>query len=345
VGAKPRCEGTIGTLLAAALLLAASLSGAAAQSADAFYRGRTVTLYIGYAEGGSYDLYCRLVARHLGAHLPGNPTILPRNNPGAGSFKLANELYAALPKDGTALGMIGEVLVVNQILGDANAKFVATEFSWIGRLVDSDTILVTAPGAPVKQFPDARSHEITVGVPGAGSTSFLNLTVVNRLFGTKFKLISGYDGSAQIKLALERGEVDGSGSMLWHVERDWIRGGGYHVVYQAALDSAPDLPDVPTLVSLGRDAAERQLLGLFSAWSLIGRAIVAPPRMPQDRVALLRAALDATVADPAFRSDAAKAGLDLAYLPGEPLAARVRALAELDPALLAKAKQLASSAP
>jgi tripartite-type tricarboxylate transporter receptor subunit TctC len=345
MSATRRFMPALGMLAAACALVLACLSGATAQTAETFFRGRTLTLYIGYAEGGSYDQYCRLVARHLGAHLPGNPTIVPRNNPGAGSFKLANELYTVLPKDGSALGMIGEVLVVNQILGDPNAKFVATDFSWIGRLVDSDTILVTAPDAPVKQFADATTHEAAIGVPGAGSTSFLNLTVVNRLFGTKFKLISGYDGSAQIKLALERREVDGSGSALWHVERDWIRAGGYHVVYQAALDSAPDLGSVPTLVSLGRSEEERRLLGLFSAWSLIGRAIIAPPQIPQDRIALLRAALDATVADAGFRADAAKMGLDLAYLAGEPLAARVRALAALDPSRLAQARQLASGAP
>ena len=338
-----RISARIGAALAGALMLASA--SVQAQSGDGFFRGRTITLYIGYAEGGSYDQYCRLVARHLGAHLPGNPTIVPRNNPGAGSFKLAGELYASLPRDGSALGMIGDVLVVNQILGDPAAKFVAADFSWIGRLADSDTVVATAPGAPVKRFADATQHEVTIGVPGAGSTSFLDLIALNRLFGTKFKLISGYDGSAQIKLALERREVDGSGSLPWRFERDWIRAGGYHVLYQASLEPAADLKDVPTLVSLGRDEGERQLMRLFSAWTLIGRAILAPPHVPPERVALLRAALDRTVADPAFRADAGKMGLDIVYLPGTELESRVRALAGLDPALLARARQLASNAP
>lgn len=331
----------LGCLLALASFAIAG--DAAAQSAADFYRGRPLSLYIGYAPGGGYDLYSRLLARHMGRHLPGNPNVIPKNEPGAGSFKLANELYHVLPKDGSTMGMIGEVLVINQMLGDPTAKFVAGDFKWIGRMADSDPVLVTRGDSGVKTIEDAQNREIAVGAPGAGSSTFLNLTVVKNLFGTKFRIISGYDGSASIKLALERGEVQGSGSTLWRVDRDWIKASGYNIVYQASLDAAPDLPGVPTLISLARNDEERRLLQFFSSYTTIGRSILTPPQVPQDRIAFLRVAFDATVKDPAFLADAERGKMDLAVLSGEKLEALVRAVASLDDALLAKAKQLSGA--
>ena len=332
----------VGTLLAGLASLAIA-SDAPAQTAAEFYKGRPLTLYIGYAPGGGYDLYSRLLARHMGKHLPGNPNVIPKNEPGAGSFKLANELYHVMPKDGTVMGMIGEVLVINQMLGDPTAKFVAGDFKWIGRMADSDPVLVTSPSSGVKTIEDAQKKEIAVGAPGAGSSTFLNLTVVKNLFATKFKIISGYDGSASIKLALERGEVQGSGSTLWRVDRDWIRAGGYNPVYQASLDAAPDLPGVPTLVSLARNDGERRLLRFFSSYTTIGRSILTPPKVPDDRVAFLRTAFDATMKDPAFLADAERGKMDLAVLSGDKLEALIRDVASMDDALLAKAKQISGS--
>jgi tripartite-type tricarboxylate transporter receptor subunit TctC len=330
-----------GMLAGLGLLFAAS--AASAQSAAEFYKGRPLTLYIGYGPGGGYDLYCRLLAKHMGKYLPGNPTVIPRNEPGAGSLKLANELYAVLPKDGSTIGMIGEVLVINQVLGDPAAKFAADEFNWIGRMADSDPVLVTAPNAPVKTFKDAQEKEVVIGVPGAGSSTFLNLTVAKNLFNTKFRLVSGYDGSAQVKLALERGEVQGSASTLWRVDRDWIRAGGYHPIYQASLDSAPDLSGVPTLASLARNDEERRLLRFFSSYTTIGRSILAPPKVPADRVKFLREAFDRTMKDPAFLADAKKGNIDLAVLSGDKLEALIRDASVLDDGLLAKAKRLSGT--
>src|ERR1700722_471731 len=226
----------------------ASLGAVAAAGADPeadFFRGHEVTLYIGYGPGGAYDLYSRLFATYLGRHLPGNPVVVPRNQPGAGSLKLANELYNVLPKDGTALGMIGEVLVMNQGLGDKLAQFDSQKLNWIGRLVDSDPVLVMRPDAPVADFKDAFTKEAIVGVPGAGSGTLLTLTVLNHLLGTKFKLVSGYDGSAQIRLAVENGEVQGTASTQWGFEKDWVRQLNLRVIYQASLERDPELPQVP----------------------------------------------------------------------------------------------------
>jgi len=271
----------------AALLASAALLGFAA---PARAQSGPITVYIGYGPGGGYDLYCRLFAAHLGRHLPGNPAVVPRNEPGAGSFKLANELYNVLPRDGSALGMIGEVLVINQVLGDPAAKFDAGKFTWIGRFADSDPVLVTRPDSGIATVKDALAKEAIIGVPGAGSATALIATSVNNLLGTKFKLISGYEGSAQIKLAVERGEVQGSSSTLWRVDKGWIRANRLNVVYQVTLDAAPDIPQVPTVVSLARSAEEKALLNFFSSYTIIGRSILAPPGVPPERVARLRAA-------------------------------------------------------
>jgi tripartite-type tricarboxylate transporter receptor subunit TctC len=329
--------------LAAALISAAAIAcmagPVAAQSDADFYKGKTVTIYIGYGAGGGYDLYSRLLARHLGKHLAGKPNVIPKNEPGAGSFKLANELYNVMPKDGTALGMIGESLVISQVLGDPAAKFVARDFNWIGRMADSDPVLVTRPGSPAT-IQEAMTKEVMVGVPGAGSATALNVTAVNGLLGTKFKIISGYEGSAQIRLALERGEVEGSASTLWRIERDWIRERNLNTVYQASIEPAPDLPGVPTLIQLARDEDERKLLNFYSSYTTVGRSIITPPKVPGDRIKLLRAAFDAAVKDPDLLAEAEKAKMELKVLSGEQLTALINEVTSLEGALLERAKKV-----
>jgi tripartite-type tricarboxylate transporter receptor subunit TctC len=327
-----------------AFALFAAVATAFAEPESDFYRTHPISLYIGYGPGGGYDLYCRLFANYLGRHLPGNPAVVPRNLPGAGSIKLANELYTVLPKDGTALGMIGEVLVINQVLGDRQTGFDSMKFNWIGRLADSDPVLVMRPDAPVADFKDALIKESIIGVPGAGSSTVITLTVVNNLLGTKFKLVSGYEGSAQLRLAVERGEVQGTGSTLWRVDKDWVRQQKLRVIYQASLDQDPELPDVPTVVQLARNDDERKLLRFFSSYTLIGRSILAPPDVPPERVAMLRAAFRATVADPAFVAEATKLNLDLDAMGGDKLQAFVAEAATLSGPLLEKAKQVAAVA-
>jgi len=329
-----------GLFAAAAFHMAASV--ATAQPVADFYKARGLSIYIGYGPGGGYDLSARLLARHIGKYLPGQPNVIPRNEPGAGSFKLANELYSSLPKDGSVVGMIGDAVVISQMLDDPIAKFQAQNFNWIGRLTDSNPILVTRAGT-VATVKEALSKEVTVGVPGAGSATVLNLMVLNGLYGTKFKLISGYQGSSQIRLALERGEVDGSASIVWELDRDWIRENKLNIVYQASLDAGPDLTNVPRLIDLARNDEERQLLGFFSSYTALGRSILAPPDVPQDRVQALRAAFDATVKDEKFLAEAEKLKLKINLATGVELAAIVNETTGLSEKLLEKAKALALS--
>jgi tripartite-type tricarboxylate transporter receptor subunit TctC len=322
--------------LAHAAALLAGLGLAAPAPAE------TITLYIGYGPGGGYDVYCRLLAVHLGRHLPGNPAIVPRNEPGAGSYKLANELYNVLPKDGSALGMIGESLVIQQVLGDPAAKFEAGKFAWIGRIADSDPVMVTRPDSGIASVEDARLKETIVGVPGAGSATALIATVVNGVLGTRFKLISGYDGSAQIKLAVERGEVQGTSSTLWPFDEPWVRANKMNILYQTTLEPVAGLETTPTVVSLGRNAEEKTLLRFFAAYTTIGRSIIAPPGLPPDRIAVLRAAFDATMADRAFIADAQKQNLYLSAMAGDKVQALVEQTAGLQGPLLEKAKVMAA---
>ena len=325
----------------------AAFSGAASAGPEAdFFKSHEITVYIGYAPGGGYDLQCRIFAAHLGKHLPGNPTVIAKNQPGAGSLRLANELYNILPKDGTALGMIGEALILQQVLGAPEARFDATKFDWIGRIAESGSVLVVRPDAPIANIEDARTHETTIGVPGAGSVNALTLNVLDHVLGTKFKLISGYEGSAQIHLAVERGEVQGSGSTPWPFDKQWVVKQKLRPIYQATLEPTldPDLAGVPTVLQLARSDDDRALFRFFWLYTVIGRSIVAPPGVPAERLAVLRAAFDATVADPAFIADANKANIELAVLDGEKLAALIRDAVSLKGPLLAEAKRVAAPA-
>jgi tripartite-type tricarboxylate transporter receptor subunit TctC len=337
---KPRAWAFLPGLAA----LLAAFSGAAAADPEAdFFKSHPVTVYIGYAPGGGYDLQCRIFAAYLGRHLPGNPPVIAKNQPGAGSLRLANELYNVLPKDGTALGMIGEALVLQQALGAPEAKFDATKFDWIGRIVESGSVLVVRPDAPIANIEDAKTHETIIGVPGAGSVNALTLNVLDRVLGTKFKLVSGYEGSAQIHLAVERGEVHGSGSTPWPVDKRWVLEQKLRPIYQATLEPTldPDLVGVPTVLQLARNDDDRALFRFFWLYTQIGRSIVAPPGVPAARLAVLRAGFDATVADPDFIADIKKADFDLAVMGGDKLAALIRDAASLNGPLLAKAKRVA----
>ena len=239
--------------------------------------------------------------------------------------------------------MIGEALVLQQALGAPEAQFDATKFDWIGRIVESGSVLVVRSDAPIANIEDARTHETTIGVPGAGSVNALTLKVLDRMLGTKFKLVSGYEGSAQIRLAVERGEVEGSGSTPWPVDKNWVLEQKLRPIYQATLEPTldPALSGVPTVLQLARNDNDRALFRFFWLYTLIGRAIVAPPGVSAARLAVLRAGFDATVADPDFMAEIKKANLDLAVMDGAKLAALIRNAVSLNGALLAEAKRVA----
>jgi tripartite-type tricarboxylate transporter receptor subunit TctC len=324
--ARPRS----GLRLVAGALIAAGFCGpASAQAPPDLWRGKQIILNIGYGPGGGYDNYARLIAHYLGRYLPGNPSVVTVSRPGAGSIKLANELYNAAPGDGTVLGMIGDVLLIKQVLGEPEIKFVTRNFNWIGRLASTDPVLVVRPQTGIRRIADAKQKEIHIGVPGAGSATAQNIRVLNNLAGTKFKLISGYSSSTEVRLAVERGEADGSGSVLWGISKDWIAANNLTLLYQVAAEKAPDLPEVPRFVDLGETEDQRRLLRFFASYVEIGRAVVAPPTLAPERTAALRAAFQRMAADPALRAEADKQHIDLSVLPGEKLQAAVEEVSNL----------------
>jgi tripartite-type tricarboxylate transporter receptor subunit TctC len=308
-----------------------------AQDNGDFFKGKQISVMIGYGPGGGYDVYSRLLSRHIGPHVPGNPSVVAQNRPGAGSIRLANELYNALPADGTVIGMIGDVLLIKQVVGESGLQFEAQAFHWIGRLAVTDPVLVIRGDSPALTIEDIRKTELTIGVPGAGSATAQNIAVVNYLLGTKFKIISGYPSGTEVRLAVERNEVHGSGSVLWGISKDWVRRNNLKILYQVSLEKFSDLPDVPRLIDLGRDEDERRLLRFFGSYVEVGRSFLAPPNVPVERVAILRAAFSKMTKDPTFIADAEKAKLDLHILSGEALQRAIADVSALPADLLKKA--------
>jgi tripartite-type tricarboxylate transporter receptor subunit TctC len=323
----------------------ASLPGAnAAAAADDFYQGKTVNFVIGYPVGGGYDTYSRLIAAHLGEHLAGHPNVVPLNMPGAVTIRATNYLYNEAPKDGTVVGMIDQAIALNQILGTAQLRADATRFNWIGRIVDNSAVLYAWHLSPVKKIEDALSRELIVAAGGVSSR--LNWLVLNSVLGTKLKLISGYPGTGEERIAMERGEIEAV-SQPWPIIKtelaQWLEEKKISLLVQTGVDKNPGLADVPRMIDLARNDDDGALLALFSTPSTIGRSAVAPPGLPPARVGELRRAFGETLHDPALLRDLERAKLDLEPLPGEELQAAVAGVGKFSPELIARARKIAEA--
>jgi tripartite-type tricarboxylate transporter receptor subunit TctC len=292
-----------------------------AQSVEEFYKGKTISMVIGYSPGGGYDTYARLVARFMGDHIPGKPTIVPRNMPGASSRVAAAFVYNVAPKDGTVLATGDQSLSVAQAMGE-KLQFDTTKFIYIGNPSAENNTTVTWHTSPVKTIDDAKKTELPVGATG-GSTSSQYPRAMNALLGTKFKVILGYPGGNDINLAMERGEVAGRGSNSWAswkaTRPEWLKDKKINILVQIGLNKAPDLPDVPLLMDLAANPEDKAVLRLLSAPSAIGRPIFTTPGVPEDRVKALRAAFEATIKDPAFIEEAKKTQMEIDPVSGEEL--------------------------
>ena len=290
------------------------------QSVEDFYRGKKIDLIIGYSSGGTYDLYARLVARHLGHYIPGNPLIVPRNMPGAGSRAAATWVFGIAPRDGTVLAAVDQSLSLQQAAGDKRIQFDTTKFIYIGNPASENNTTAAWAASGIKTIEDAKRREVTVGATG-GSTSSQYPKAMNALLGTKFRIILGYPGGNDVNLAMERGEVDGRGSNSWTswkaTRPDWIAEKKINILVQIGLAKAADLPDVPLLLDLATNDDDRRLLRVLSASTNIGRPIFTTPDTPPERVAALRRAFDAMVRDPAFREQARREHFDIEPTTGE----------------------------
>jgi tripartite-type tricarboxylate transporter receptor subunit TctC len=332
---------------AAAVLAAASLAlvapAASAQSPAEFYKGRTVDIYVGYSVGGAYDLYARVIARHLGKHIPGNPTIVPKNMEGAGSLRLANWLYNVGPKDGTALATIGRGTAFDPLLGSKGAQFQADHFTWIGSANNEVSVCVAWKESGVTRFADLLTKELIVGGTGQAADTDQFPRILNGVLGTKFKVVSGYPGGNEVTLAMERGEVKGRCGWSWSsvlsTHKRWIDDKSITVLVQLSLNRHPDLPDVPLVMDFATSEDQQQMFKLIFARQVMGRPYLAPPGVPADRAEALRKAFMDTMQDPEFLAEAEKSQLEITPVPGPEVERLVKDLYQTPKALAAKAAE------
>jgi tripartite-type tricarboxylate transporter receptor subunit TctC len=291
-----------------------------AQPVADFYRGKTLRILIGYGPGGGYDIYGRLFAEFLPRNLPGNPTIIAQNMPGAGSFVAAKYLYEVAPKDGTVFGSLAQTLALDSMT-NTNAKVDVAKMPYVGRLVTNIDVGAALPRTGIKSFEDVRAKQFTVGASGGGSTTTLFPTALNTYAGAKFKLVRGYSGTNDILLAMERGEVDIVGAyglpgiLVSHA--GWVHRGEATILYQASLKRHRLLPNVPTLPELALSDAGREVLRATASTGEIGRSIITTPGVPPERLAALRSAFQAMLKDPEFVAACEKRNLMVDGATGE----------------------------
>jgi len=330
----------------AALLSAmlAGFGGSAARAAEVadFYKGKTIDLIISTGVGGGLDRNARIVARHLPNHIPGKPTIVSKNMPGAGHLRAANFLHTQAPKDGTVIGTIIPGFLMSQVLEGTGAKFDASKFNWLGSTSYSTQTVYVWKTSKAMSVEDAKKQEVLMGATGAGSYAALYPTVMNNVLGTKFKIIAGYKTGAEVNLAMERGEVEGrAGNNLNSLKSengDWLKDGSIRLITQIGLSRDPELGDVPLLLDFAKTDDERDLLRFFSADIVLGRPFLTPPGVPADIVAILRKAFSDMMADPAFLKESLDAGLDVNPVDGAAVQKVVHDIVHTPAAIVAKAK-------
>jgi len=318
----------VATIGAAAILAVCPLSHAHAQDPASFYKGKTVDLYVGYSAGGGYDIYARALARHMGRFIAGNPTIVPKNMPGAGSLVLANWLYNVASKDGSAFGMIGRGTAFDPLLGSTKAQFDAAKFNWIGSMNDEVSVCVAWHTSGVAKLEDVRQKELTVGGTGPAADTDQFPKVLNATLRTKFKIIPGYPGGNDIDLAMERGEVMGRCGWSWSsvvaTHKAWVDDKKINILVQLSLTKHADLPNVPLVMDFAKTDEERRIFRLVFARQPMGRPFLAPPGVPADRTATLRKAFMDTMKDAAFLAEAEKMRLEINPVAGDAVQAIVQ---------------------
>lgn len=292
-----------------------------AQTPAEFYKGKNIELYIGYSVGGGYDLYARVLARHIGKHIPGNPTVVPKNMEGAGSLRLANWLAKVAPRDGTVFGTIGRGVPFDPLLGLPGTQFKATEFSWIGSANNEVSICASWETSKITKIEDVFTTQMTIGGTGRSDDTVQFPRVLNGVLGTKFRIVSGYPGGNDVVLAMERGEVEGRCGWSWSTivatHPDWVNEKKIHLLVQLALEKHPNLSNVPLITDMAKTTEQKQIIKLIFARQIVGRPYLAPPGIPKDRLAALRKAFMDTTADKDFLADAERSKLEISSVSGE----------------------------
>jgi tripartite-type tricarboxylate transporter receptor subunit TctC len=313
-------------LLGLTLMLCAGGAGAA-EDVAAFYKGKTVRIVVGVGVGSGYDINARLLARHMAPHIPGHPTIIVQNQPGAGSLTMTNQLFASGPFDGTVIGAPFNGLPTTPLLQPSGARFDATKLNWLGSSNRETQVTYVWHTAPVQSIAELAEKELVVGAQAPGSTQYDFPVLANRLFGFKFKVITGYESTPKIHLAMERGEVHGNGATNWStlkaLNSNWLEEKKVKAIAQWSLNSHPELKEVPMILDQAKSDADRQALRLALARLEFGRPFFLPPNVPPERVEALRRAFDATMRDPAFLAETEKLKIEVEPLTGEEVASLI----------------------
>ena len=326
------------------LMLASALSFSTAMAEeDDFYRGRTITIIIPIGPGGAYDAYARLISRHLGRELPGNPTIIARNMPGAGGVIASNYLYNVAPQDGTTLAIITSSFANEQLFDNPQIKYDARRFLAIGRLLDTTSVLFFWHASPIKTLDDMLRRPATIAISSVNEVPAYRLRAMNRLLGTQLRAIPGYPAARDFVLASERGETDGGTSTyvgLSQLFSNYLREKKLNIPVQFALTRDPEMRDIPTVLELTSDSQARQIFRYLVSNDEIGRSLFTTPNVPPARLAQLRSAFQKMIANPEFRAEADQLKLPLVPKTGEEMQKIVADTFDISEAAMAKIREL-----
>ena len=306
----------------------ATSSAQAQNSVAEFYKGRTIDVYVGLSAGGLYDINARLLARYMGRHIPGNPTLIARNMEGAAGLRLANWLYQVAPKDGTAMGTFARGIVFDPLLEQPGGLFDATKFNWIGSTNDEVSVCASWHASGITSFDQLYSKELIIGSTGGSGDDEQLPRIVNGVLGTKFRTVSGYPGGNEIKMAMQRGEVNGRCGWSWSsvkaTEGQWLKDKSISILVQLSFRKHPDLPDVPLIMDMVKSEEGRQIFKVAFARQVMAWPFTMPPGVPAERIAAMRKAFDETLEDPEFLAEAKRLNLEITPVTGE----RIQSLIE-----------------
>ena len=323
------------------MILGMFFSGAAhAETVGEFYKKTSITLVVGYNPGGTYDLYARLAANNLPRFLPGSPAIVVKNMPGVGSVKATNFLYSQAPRDGSTIGSVGQFVALQQVLKHKAVRYDARKFEWIGRMTNAVEVTIAWHTSPVKTIQDAMRQELVIGATSAGSSADTSHKLMNAIVGTKFKVVLGYKGTTGAMVAMEQGEVQGSLAVVQSLlvtKQPWLNEKKVSVLVQYSQKRHPAFPNVPAMIELARNAEDKQILSLYGGTAEIGRALMAPPGIPADRLAALQKAFDAMMKDKAFLAEAKQRAMEIDPMSGPELKKLVNDGFDITPKAAARA--------
>ena len=344
MGSKARRSRFVLALVAGLALAGVCGRAEAASSVADFYQGKTITLIVGTSAGGTYDTTARLVARHLGRHLPGAPAVVVQSLLGAGGVNALHHLYSVAPRDGSVIGMVIRYYPLEPFLFPAGVRYDPLRFNPIGSSSSETAVAVTWHGSPVKSFNDLFKTGITVGATGPLDDTSRFPLVARNLTGAKIRIVTGYPGGNDVTMAMERGEVDGRFGWSWGSvksrARNWLAEKKINIIFQIGMQKAPDLPDTPFVMDYAKTERDRQALELLFAAQTFAWPFIAPPEVPADRLDALRRGFDATMKDRDFLADAAKLDLEIEPVSGEAMTALIKRILSFDRSVVERAKAL-----